>query len=246
MQSLDLKVVPCWISISWLTLKQTRLFRSVLGVGEHQCFPNITVFPWVTHMSNQGLWRRCNLPRDQLWLVVVGAMMSTKRNTVGIHMEFRSSYFVFLGLKTVLAKWTVLPYYGSTHFYVESTTCTTCTIQFIWYPWWIVAKWNSLPFPGPGINDLLPVFAPRRGTFSVGFPAWWVFESQNSSMGWGVCAVNGVVQGFWSEVKFCLDAWYCCARIAKHCNYATDASSEDKRPFLEVESCTDMFCTLPH
>lgn len=187
MQSLDLKVVPCWISISWLTLKQTRLFRSVLGVGKHQCFPNIpTVFPWVTHMSNQGLWRRCNLPRDQLWLVVVGARTSTERNTVWIHMEFRSSYFVFWGLKTVLAKWTVLPYYGSTR--------SLCGIYYMYHMYHSIHMVSMvdccqverpLPFPGPGINDLLPVFAPRRFLQRC-FPAWWVFESQNSWMGWCV------------------------------------------------------------
>ena len=75
------KVVPCWISISWLTLKQTRLSRllffwvlsrSLLGVWEDQCFPNIqqgflmfSLESQLVHMSNQGLWRRCNLPRDQ-------------------------------------------------------------------------------------------------------------------------------------------------------------------------------------
>ena len=41
--------------------------------------------------------------------------------------------FCFSGLKTVMAKWTFSPTVdGSTRFfYVESTTCTTCTIQFI-------------------------------------------------------------------------------------------------------------------
>ena len=119
------KVVPCWNSISWLTLKQTIWSRLLFfeswvvhcwEFGKINVFPTYNkVFSWVTigaHVKPRPLKK---VPRDQfrcfqLWLVVVGAGMSTsKQNNVFIHVEFRTSYFAFLELKTVMAKWTSPP-----------------------------------------------------------------------------------------------------------------------------------------
>lgn len=114
-------------------------------------------------------------------------------------MEFRSSYFAFWDWRQFWQNELSFPIMALPAFmwnllHVPHVPFNLYLQSQGWYPWWIVGKLNCLPFPGPGINDLLPVFAPRRFLQRWNETAWWVFEWHSSWMV-GVCAVNGVPQG---------------------------------------------------